>query len=210
MKKSEKAKFVLKELQKLYPEPSIPLNHKDPFTLLVSVLLSAQCTDKKVNKITPILFNLAHDPYEMAKLPVAKIKNIIHPCGLSNRKSIALHELSKILTQNFNGGVPNNIRDLESLPGVGHKTASVVMVQAFEKKAFPVDTHIHRLLFRWGLTNGKNVVQTEYDAKRIFPPSSWAALHLQLIYYGREHCPARGHRQENCLICSKIGVKSRM
>lgn len=207
MTKTEKVKFVLKTLEKLYPNPPIPLQHKDDYTLLVSVLLSAQCTDVRVNKITPILFAKADTPQKMVKLKVEEIKEIIKPCGLSPAKSKAIHGLSKLLIENHKGKVPNTLEELEKLPGVGHKTASVVMCQAFNVPAFPVDTHIHRLIYRWGLSNGKNVTQTEADCKRLFPIEKWNKLHLQIIYFGREYCPARAHDAHNCPICSKIGRK---
>ncbi|MBK9328549.1 MAG: endonuclease III [Sphingobacteriales bacterium] len=208
MTKKEKASFIVGTLNKLYPNPPIPLHHKDAYTLLIAVLLSAQCTDERVNKVTPHLFALADDPFEMAKVPVEKIKEIIRPCGLSPRKSQAISDLSKILVKKYNGNVPNTFTQLEELPGVGHKTASVVMSQAFGFSAFPVDTHIHRLAYRWNLSSGKNVEQTEKDLKRIFPEHLWNILHLQIIYYGREYCTARGHNSANCIICSKVGRKS--
>jgi len=201
MKKSERAAYVLKKLQGTYPEPPIPLDHSDTYTLLVAVLLSAQCTDKRVNTITPALFALANNPFSMAKVPVKKIQDIIRPCGLSPRKSKAISVLSKILVKEYAGEVPNDGAALETLPGVGHKTASVVLSQAFGVPTFPVDTHIHRLAQRWGLTNGKNVVQTEKDLKRLFPKESWNKLHLQFIYYGREYCSARGCDGRACEIC---------
>lgn len=207
MTKSEKAEFVIKTLEKLYPDPPIPLQHKDEFTLLVSVLLSAQCTDERVNKITPLLFAKADTPQKMVKLKPEEIREIIKPCGLSPAKSKAIHGLSKILIEKHEGKVPDSLEELEKLPGVGHKTASVVMCQAFGKAAFPVDTHIHRLIYRWGLSNGKNVSQTEVDCKRIFPMEKWNKLHLQIIYFGREYCPARSHDPLKCPICSKIGRK---
>lgn len=207
MTKSEKATFVIKTLDKLYPNPPIPLQHKDEFTLLVSVLLSAQCTDERVNKITPLLFAKADTPQKMVKLKVDEIREIIKPCGLSPAKSKAIHGLSKILIEKHKGKVPDSLEELEKLPGVGHKTASVVMCQAFDQAAFPVDTHIHRLIYRWGLSTGKNVVQTEVDCKRIFPIEKWNKLHLQIIYFGREFCPARAHDSKKCPICSKIGRK---
>ena len=199
--KQARADYVRHKLQELYPRPPIPLRHKDPFTLLIAVLLSAQCTDERVNQVTPSLFALADNPYDMAKLSVAKIQAIIKPCGLSPQKSKAISKLSKIIIKEHGGVVPNNFTDLEALPGVGHKTASVVMSQAFGEPAFPVDTHIHRLAQRWGLTSGKNVVQTEKDLKRLFPKESWNALHLQIIYYGREFCSARGCDGRVCEIC---------
>ena len=201
MSKRERVDFVLATLQSLYPKPPIPLQHRDPYTLLIAVLLSAQCTDLRVNQITPALFALADNPEDMAKVSVAKIRSIIKPCGLSPQKSKAISNLSTILLKKHGGKVPNNYADLEALPGVGHKTASVVMSQAFGEPAFPVDTHIHRLAQRWGLSSGKNVVQTEKDLKRLFPQQSWNALHLQMIYYGREHCTARGCDGRVCEIC---------
>lgn len=195
-------------LENLYPETPIPLNHKDTYTLLIAVLLSAQCTDERVNKITPILFAKADNPFDMVKLSVEEIKTIIKPCGLSPRKSKAIHELSKILIQKHQGIVPNSFEYLEELPGVGHKTASVVMAQAFGIPAFPVDTHIHRLAYRWKLTNGKNVDQTEKDLKRLYPKELWNKLHLQIIFFGREYCPARSHKPETCPICKKYGRKT--
>ena len=195
-------------LEKLYPETPIPLNHKDNYTLLIAVLLSAQCTDERVNKITPILFAKADNPFDMVKLSVEEIKAIIRPCGLSPRKSKAIHELSKIIIEKHQGIVPNSFEYLEELPGVGHKTASVVMAQAFGIPAFPVDTHIHRLAYRWKLTNGKNVDQTEKDLKRLYPKELWNKLHLQIIFFGREYCPARSHKPENCPICKKYGRKT--
>ena len=208
MTKKEKVQFVIKELQKLYPKTPVPLNHNDPFTLLIAVLLSAQCTDERVNKITPTLFKKADNPFDMVKLSVEEIKAIIRPCGLSPKKSKAIYELSNILIRKYNGGVPKDILLLEELPGVGHKTASVVVSQAFGQEAFPVDTHIHRLMYRWGFTNGKNVVQTEKDAKRLFPKNVWNKLHLQIIFYGREYSPARGVKKDKDYITIKIGRKS--
>ena len=195
-------------LEKLYPETPIPLDHKDTYTLLIAVLLSAQCTDERVNKITPILFAKADNPVDMVKLSVEEIKAIIRPCGLSPRKSKAIHELSKIIIEKHQGIVPNSFEYLEELPGVGHKTASVVMAQAFGIPAFPVDTHIHRLAYRWKLTNGKNVDQTEKDLKRLYPKELWNKLHLQIIFFGREYCPARSHKPETCPICKKYGRKT--
>ena len=195
-------------LEKLYPETPIPLNHKDTYTLLIAVLLSAQCTDERVNKITPILFAKADNPFDMVKLSVEEIKPIIRPCGLSPRKSKAIHELSKIIIEKHKGIVPNSFEYLEELPGVGHKTASVVMAQAFGIPVFPVDTHIHRLAYRWKLTNGKNVDQTEKDLKRLYPKELWNKLHLQIIFFGREYCPARSHKPETCPICKKYGRKT--
>ncbi|MEN9448839.1 MAG: hypothetical protein RJA25_2129 [Bacteroidota bacterium] len=209
MTKKEKADFIVHTLNELYPNPPIPLNHKDAYTLLIAVLLSAQCTDVRVNQITPGLFTLADNPLKMSKIPVEKIKEIIRPCGLSPKKSQAISDLSKILIDKYHGTVPPSFHDLEALPGVGHKTASVVMSQAFNVPAFPVDTHIHRLAYRWGLSSGKNVAQTEKDLKQLFPEYLWNILHLQIIYYGREYCPARGHDTKKCVICSIIGVKNR-
>lgn len=201
LNKSERVNFILQRLQELYPAPPIPLQHKDPYTLLIAVLLSAQCTDARVNQITPALWALADNPADMAKVPVETIQAIIRPCGLSPQKAKAISNLSKILLAEHDGQVPDDWAALERLPGVGHKTASVVMSQAFGHPAFPVDTHIHRLAQRWGLTNGKNVVQTEKDLKRLFPQETWNALHLQIIYYGREHCSARGCDGRVCEIC---------
>lgn len=208
MKKKEKVQFILDKLNELYPAPPIPLEHKDAYSLLVAVLLSAQCTDIRVNKVTPDLFELADNPKEMAEVPVEKIKEIIRPCGLSPAKSKAISELSKILINKHHGQVPSTFEELEALPGVGHKTASVVMSQAFGYPAFPVDTHIHRLATRWGLTSGKNVTQTEKDLKRLFPEVTWNLLHLQIIFFGREYCPARGHDPAKCPICSVVGIKA--
>jgi len=208
MTKKEKATFVQQQLNELFPNPAIPLIHKDAFTLLVAVVLSAQCTDERVNKVTPILFARADNPYAMVKLSVDEIKSIIRSCGLSPMKSKGIRGLSEIIVTKHNGVVPNNFADLEAMPAVGHKTASVVMTQAFGVPAFPVDTHIHRLAYRWTLSNGKSVQQTERDLKRLFPESSWNLLHLQIIYFGRAFCPARGHIRENCPICSIIGRKN--
>jgi endonuclease-3 len=208
MNKAQKVQFVIETLQKTYPKIPIPLDHKDPYTLLVAVLLSAQCTDVRVNKITPLLFSKADNPFDMIKLTVEEIKNIIRPCGLSPMKSKGIHGLSKILIKKHNGEVPKSFEELEELPAVGHKTASVVMSQAFNVPAFPVDTHIHRLMYRWNLTNGKNVIQTEKDAKRLFPKELWNDLHLQIIWYGREYSPARGWDLDKDIITSKIGRKS--
>lgn len=201
MLKKERVAFVLKRLQELYPDPPIPLDHKDSYTLLVSVLLSAQCTDARVNLVTPHLFALADNARDMARVPVEKIQEIIRPCGLSPQKAKAISELSKILVEKYAGEVPADWEALEALPGVGHKTASVVMSQAFGEPAFPVDTHIHRLAQRWGLSNGKSVVQTERDLKRLFPRDKWNDLHLQIIYYGREFCSARNCDGMTCDIC---------
>ncbi len=208
MKKQEKVQFVIDTLEKLYPETPIPLDHADPYTLLVAVLLSAQCTDARVNTVTPALFDLADNPHDMMRQEVDEIKAIIRPCGLSPRKSKAISELSRILVEEHGGEVPQSFEALEALPGVGHKTASVVMSQAFGVPAFPVDTHIHRLADRWKLSTGKNVVQTEKDLKRLFPKEIWNKLHLQIIFFGREYCPARGHQPEKCPICSVIGRRS--
>jgi endonuclease III len=201
LNKAERVAFILQRLQHLYPNPPIPLDHKDAYTLLIAVLLSAQCTDERVNTVTPALFALADNPADMAKVPVEKIQAIIRPCGLSPQKSKAISVLSQMLMDEHGGQVPQDWAALERLPGVGHKTASVVMSQAFGVPAFAVDTHIHRLAQRWGLTNGKNVVQTEKDLKRLFPIESWNALHLQIIYYGREYCSARGCDGTVCDIC---------
>ncbi len=207
MTKKEKAGYIIEELEKLYPETPIPLDHKDAYTLLIAVLLSAQCTDARVNTITPILFKRADNPFDMIKLSVEEIKEIIRPCGLSPRKSQAIYDLSHILINEYNGEVPQSFTALEKLPGVGHKTASVVMSQAFHVPAFPVDTHIHRLLTRWGITNGKSVEQTEKDAKKLFPRSKWNKLHLQIIFYGREYSPARSPKLEKDFITRNIGTK---
>ena len=204
MTKKQKAKIIIEILEKLYPNPPIPLNHTDAYTLLISVLLSAQSTDKKVNEITPALFAIAKNPFEMAKLEVETIKDLIKQIGLSNTKAKHIKQLSEILVAQYNGEVPNTFEALEKLPGVGHKTASVVMSQAFGVAAFPVDTHIHRLMHRWGLSNGKSVEQTEADAKKLFPKEKWNTLHLQIIYYGREHSPAKGWKREADLIMNKI------
>lgn len=202
LRKAERVQLILQRLQELYPDPPIPLHYKDTYTLLVAVLLSAQCTDERVNQITPKLWQRADNPFDMAKVPVDEIREIIRPCGLSPAKSKAISELSKILVEKYNGEVPADMAALETLPGVGHKTAGVVMCQAFGQPAFPVDTHIHRLAQRWGLTNGKSVAQTEKDLKRLFPKDRWNKLHLQIIYYGREHCSARGCDGTRCDICS--------
>ena len=199
--KKERAHFIGKRLNELYPETPIPLNHKDPYTLLIAVLLSAQCTDKRVNKVTPYLFKLANSPQKMIKLTVSKIEAIVRPCGLAPRKSTAIHQLSQIILEQHSGKVPKSFEELEALPGVGHKTASVVMSQAHGFPALPVDTHIHRLAQRWGLTQGKNVKQTEEDLKKLFPSETWNKLHLQIIFYGREHCTARGCNGTKCEIC---------
>ena len=208
MTKQEKADFVVKTLDEIYPEVPIPLDHRDPYTLLVAVLLSAQCTDKRVNEVTPILFKQADSPQEMVKVPIEKIQEIIRPCGLSPTKSKAIYNLSNIILEKHSGRVPNTFEELEKLPGVGHKTASVVMAQAFGYPAFPVDTHIHRLMYRWGLSTGKNVEKTEKDAKRLFPKEKWNKLHLQIIFYGREYSPARGWDIERDIIQKTVGRKS--
>ena len=205
MTKQEKVDFVINTLNKLYPEIPIPLDHKDPYTLLVAVLLSAQCTDVRVNQITPLLFAKADNPYDMIKMSVEEIKAIIRPCGLSPMKSKGIYRLSKMLVEDYNGIVPQSFEALETFPAVGHKTAGVVMSQAFGVPAFPVDTHIHRLMYRWNLTNGKNVQQTEKDAKRLFPKDTWNDLHLQIIWYGREYSPARGWDLEKDIITKTIG-----
>jgi endonuclease III len=201
LRKPERVAFILERLQELYPETPIPLDHKDPFTLLIAVLLSAQCTDERVNQVTPGLFALADNPAAMAQLEVEQIREVIRPCGLSPQKSCAIKRLSELLLEEHGGEVPADMEALERLPGVGHKTASVVMSQAFGVPAFPVDTHIHRLAQRWGLSSGKNVVQTERDLKRLFPREYWNRLHLQIIYYGREFCSARGCDGRVCDIC---------
>lgn len=204
MLKQQRADFLLRRLGELYPETPIPLDHKDAYTLLVAVLLSAQCTDVRVNQVTPALFALADNPRDMMKVPVEEIRAIIRPCGLSPRKSTAIAALSKILVARHGGQVPADFQALETLPGVGHKTASVVMAQAFGVPAFPVDTHIHRLATRWQLTAGKNVAQTERDLKKLFPRESWNRLHLQIIFYGREQCTARGCDGKSCLLCREL------
>lgn len=201
MRKAERAAYILRRLQELYPQTPIPLDHHDPFTLLVAVLLSAQCTDERVNQVTPALFALADTPAAMAALDVDQIRGIIRPCGLSPQKSLAIKRLSQILVEEHGGKVPADWAALERLPGVGHKTASVVMAQAFGVPAFPVDTHIHRLAQRWGLSSGKNVAQTERDLKRLFPREHWNRLHLQIIFYGRQFCTARGCDGRSCEIC---------
>ena len=207
MTKKEKAQFIIDELEKLYPKTPVPLDHKDPYTLMIAVLLSAQCTDIMVNKVTPHLFKLADNPFDMIKLSPDDIREIIKPCGLSPKKSKAIYELSHMLIDKYNGEVPTDINLLEEFPGVGHKTASVVVSQAFGQPAFPVDTHIHRLLIRWGITKGKNVVETEKDAKKIFPREKWNKLHLQIIFYGREYSPARNPKKDKDYITLKIGTK---
>ena len=205
MTKQEKAAFVAAKLAELYPTTSIPLDHVDPYTLLVAVVLSAQCTDKKVNEITPLLFARARTPQDMVKLSVEEIQDIIRPCGLSPMKSKGIHGLSRMILEEHGGKVPADMAALEAMPGVGHKTASVVMVQAFGVPAFPVDTHIHRLAWRWTLSTGKSVERTEEDLKKLFPRGKWADLHLQIIHFGREHCPAKGHDPKACPICSVVG-----
>lgn len=210
MNKQQRADHIALILEELYPEVPVPLDHTDPFTLLVAVLLSAQCTDERVNQVTPHLFAAASNPFDMIKLEVEEIRSIIRPCGLSPTKSKAIHGLSQILIDEYGGEVPQNLDLLEQLPGVGHKTASVVMSQAFGEPAFPVDTHIHRLAYRWCLSTGKSVVKTELDLKKLFPRSTWNKLHLQIIFFGREYCPARGHDPHACPICRLYGRKSMM
>jgi endonuclease III len=206
MTKKEKAQYIQTELERLFPETPVPLDHSDPYTLLIAVLLSAQCTDERVNKITPHLFAKAKTPQEMVQLSIEEIKEIIRPCGLSPAKSKAIHRLSELLLEHHMGGVPNAFEALEALPGVGHKTASVVISQAFGVPAFPVDTHIHRLLTRWGLTSGKSVVQTERDAKALFPKEAWNKLHLQIIFYGRAYSPARNPKKNIDYITQTVGT----
>lgn len=208
MTKAQKVADITRILEEQFPEVPVPLDHKDPYTLLVAVLLSAQCTDERVNQVTPALFELADNPYDMREQSVEDIKAIIRPCGLSPRKSKAIHELSNILVEEHGGQVPESFEALEALPGVGHKTASVVMAQAFGVPAFPVDTHIHRLAYRWCLSTGKSVERTERDLKRLFPKEIWNKLHLQIIFFGRKYCPARGHDPHACPICSIYGRKS--
>jgi endonuclease III len=203
MTKAEKVKDILRILDKHFPDPDIPLDHKDAYTLLIAVLLSAQCTDERVNKTTPTLFRMADNPFDMAKIPVDEIREVVKPCGLSPAKSKAISKLSQILIEKYDGKVPDTFEELEALPGVGHKTASVVMTQIFKHPAFPVDTHIHRLAYRWGLSNGKSVEQTEKDLKRLIPETKWDKAHLQIIYFGRKYCPARGHVWTECPICSQ-------
>lgn len=207
MNKKERVEFVIAELERLYPEIPVPLDHKDPYTLLIAVLLSAQCTDVKVNQITPILFAKADNPYDMVKISVEEIREIIKPCGLSPMKSKGIFGLSKMIIEQYDGKVPATYEALESFPAVGHKTASVVMSQGFGFPAFPVDTHIHRLMYRWNLTNGKNVEQTERDAKRLFPEHKWNDIHLQIIWYGREYSPARAWNLDKDIITRTIGRK---
>lgn len=208
MTKKEKAQYIITELERLYPETPVPLDHTDAYTLLIAVLLSAQCTDIRVNQITPALFKLANNPYDMIKLEVDEIREIIRPCGLSPRKSQAIYDLSHMIINEHGGIVPDSFEALELFPGVGHKTASVVMSQAFGVPAFPVDTHIHRLLTRWGITSGKNVELTEKDAKKAFPRELWNKLHLQIIFYGREYSPARNPKFEQDYITREIGTKA--
>lgn len=208
MNRAEQVTFVMDTLEKLYPETPIPLDHKDPYTLLIAVILSAQCTDARVNTITPKLFAMADNPYDMIKHSVEEIADIIRPCGLTPMKSNGIHGLSHILVEKHNGEVPQSFEALEALPSVGHKTASVVMSQAFGVPAVPIDTHIHRLLWRWKFTNGKSVEQSEKDFKRLFPIEAWNKLHLQIIFFGREYCTARGHNRDECPICSVIGRKN--
>ena len=207
MKKAEKVRDILHLLESHFPEVPVPLRHEDPYTLLIAVLLSAQCTDERVNRITPLLFSRADNPRDMVKLGQDTIEDIIRPCGLPKQKSKGIYGLSQILLEKYDGKVPAAMELLEELPAVGHKTASVVMVQAFGQPAFPVDTHIHRLAHRWGLSNGKNVVQTEKDLKRLIPESKWGKVHLQMIYFGRKYCPARGHIAEECPVCKVYGKK---
>lgn len=207
MTKTEKVEYLQTELDKLYPETPVPLDHRDPYTLLVAVLLSAQCTDERVNKVLPYLFEIADNPYDMSKVPVDEIREIIKPCGLSPTKSKAISGLSQILVEEYNGEVPADLQKLEALPGVGHKTAQVVMAQSFGIPSFPVDTHIHRMMWRWGLSNGKSVDKTEKDAKRLFPKEHWNKLHLQIIFYAREYSPARGFKPERDYITRNIGRK---
>jgi endonuclease-3 len=207
MTRKEKATFIQAKLNELFPDPPIPLQHKDAYTLLVAVVLSAQCTDERVNLITPLLFERASTPAEMAKLSVKEIEDIIRPCGLAPAKSKGIHGLSKIIAEQYGGEVPNSLEALEAMPGVGHKTASVIMAQSFGVPSFPVDTHIHRLAYRWGLSDDSNVAQTEKDLKRTFPEEAWNKLHLQIIYFGRKYCPARGHDPSVCPICSVVGRK---
>ena len=207
MKRNEAVEFILQELERLYPNPPVPLDHSDSYTLLIAVLLSAQCTDARVNTVTPKLFALANNPYDMVKVSVAQIESIVRPCGLSPAKSKNIHRLSELLIERHSGQVPSTMEELEALPGVGHKTAGVVMIQAFGVPAFPVDTHIHRMLYRWKLSTGKSVEQTERDAKRLFPESTWIKLHLQIIFYAREYSPARGALPERDFITMKVAGK---
>jgi endonuclease-3 len=206
-KKSERVTYILGELEKLYPDPPVPLDHTNSYTLLIAVLLSAQCTDARVNTVTPKLFALADNPFDMVKLSVSLIESIIKPCGLSPAKSKNIHRLSELLIERHKGEVPGSLEELEALPGVGHKTASVVMIQSFGVPAFPVDTHIHRMMYRWGLSNGKSVEQTERDAKRLFPIETWIKLHLQIIFYAREYSPARGFSADRDYITMQVAGK---
>ena len=208
MKLKEKVDYIINKLEEIYPVLDIPLDHKDPYTLLIAVLMSAQSTDKKVNEVTPLLFSKADNPFDMIKLSIDDIRNIIKPVGLSPTKAKGIWNLSKILIEKYDGKVPKDIKKLEELPSVGHKTASVVVSQGFGQPAFPVDTHIHRLMYRWGLSTGKNVIKTELDAKRLFPKSKWNELHLRIIFYGREYCPARGWDINNDIITKTVGRKS--
>jgi endonuclease-3 len=207
MKRKEAVEFILQELENLYPEPPVPLDHSDAYTLLIAVLLSAQCTDARVNTVTPKLFALADNPNDMVKVSVSQIESIVRPCGLSPAKSKNIHRLSELLLERHSGQVPATMEELEALPGVGHKTAGVVMIQAFGVPAFPVDTHIHRMLYRWRLSNGRSVEQTERDAKRLFPESTWIKLHLQIIFYAREYSPARGALPARDFITMKVAGK---
>lgn len=207
MTKADKVAYLQAELDKLYPETPVPLDHHDPYTLLIAVLLSAQCTDERVNKVSPALFEMADNPYDMSKVPVEEIRDIIKPCGLSPTKSKAISGLSKILVDQYQGEVPADLEKLEALPGVGHKTAQVVMAQSFGVPSFPVDTHIHRMMWRWGLSNGKSVDKTEKDAKRLFPKEHWNKLHLQIIFYAREYSPARGFKPEKDYVTATVGRK---
>ena len=207
MTKDEKVQLILNTLQALYPSPPIPLRHRDPYTLLVAVVLSAQCTDLRVNQVTPLLFARARTAHDMAQVPAETIQSIIRPCGLAPQKARAIRELSRLIAECHQEQVPRTLEELEALPGVGHKTAQVVLAQAFGEATFPVDTHIHRLAWRWGLSTGKNVAQTEKDLKRLFPKDRWNQLHLQIIYFGREHCPARSHDPHRCPLCSQVGRK---
>ena len=207
MKKNERVSYILAELERLYPDPPVPLDHTNAYTLLIAVLLSAQCTDARVNTVTPKLFALAGNPHDMVKLSVSLIESIIKPCGLSPAKSKNIHRLSELLIERHSGEVPGTMEELEALPGVGHKTAGVVLIQAFGVPAFPVDTHIHRMMFRWGLSNGKSVEQTERDAKRLFPIETWIKLHLQIIFYAREYSPARGFSNERDYITMRVAGK---
>ena len=206
--KTEKVRVIMRTLDKLFPEPEVPLEHRDPYTLLVACLLSAQCTDVRVNQVTPVLFALADTPAKMARRSAREIEGIIKTCGLAPTKAKNIRALSQLMVAEFGGEVPRSLEELESLPGVGHKTAQVVVSQAFGRPAFAVDTHIHRLAYRWGLSNGKNVVQTEKDLKRLFPQERWSDLHKQIIYFGRQFCPARSHDPAACPLCSKVGRRS--